>query len=60
MARYKCPSCGGEFDQFDVDYCQYSMTAPMTIGVKKCPWCGRSAGEIKPVPYVTISISSMG
>lgn len=39
--RYKCPNCGGEFDEWDRDA---GYATPGT-NPYKCPFCGMERGE---------------
>jgi len=48
MPKYKCPDCGGEFDEPAVEYPvaenKPSTTVPTPVigsPVYKCPFCGR-------------------
>ena len=65
MAKYKCPNCGGEFDEWDMKtdimliakntYTDASSTEVPCYSYY-CPWCGQEKGKYHPkrveYPYV--------
>jgi len=54
MAKYKCPNCGGEFDEwgqhteawFEIQTDTTSSSKP--IHSYRCPWCGQEKGKYVP------------